>query len=113
MKSPKEQWLELQEQNLQLLKSQQEAYLAGIKAWRAQLDAATKGGTSTPQVPSFPAFTGQAGGFGQNPAGLNTAFPAFPTTEEITEVNRAYMQKIAEQQQEFLRRLTELNSDQS
>src|SRR5687768_16821707 len=101
MKTPKEQWQELQEQNLQLLKAQQEAYLAGIKAWRAQLSTATQPGTSAnPQIPTFPTFTGNLPESGQNPTQQVPNFPAFPTGDEIAEVNRAYMEKISQQQQE-------------
>ncbi len=111
MKTPKEQWQELQEQNLQLLKSQQEAYLAGIKAWRAQLSAATEASTSTnPQVPMFPGFTGTLEA-GQNPTQQTPDFAAFPTSDEITEINRAYMEKISQQQQEFLRQLNSLSTE--
>lgn len=114
MKTPKEQWQELQEQNLQLLKAQQEAYLAGIKAWREQLSAATEAGSSVnPQVPTFPAFTGNAADFGGNSMQQAPQFPAFPTSEEIVEINRTYMEKISQQQQDFMRRLNALSSQQS
>ena len=57
MTTPQQQWQELQEQNLEMLKAQQEAYLAGIKAWQTQLAATTEAVSQTPpQVPSFPQF---------------------------------------------------------
>jgi len=112
MKTPKDQWQELQEQNLELLKAQQEAYLTGIKAWRAQLSGATGPSAPGPQVPTFPAFTANPPGFGQNPAQQVPNFPAFPTSDEIVEINRAYMEKITQQQQEFLRQLNSLSTEQ-
>jgi hypothetical protein len=112
MKTPKEQWQDLQEQNLQLLKSQQEAYLAGIKAWRAQLAATDSSNSTNPQVPTFSTFTGNLPGAGQNPV-QPPSFPAFPSSDEIVEINRTYMEKITQQQQEFLRQLNALNSEQA
>ena len=41
------------------------------------------------------------------------SFPTYPTVEEISEVNRAYLAKINEQQQEFMRRLSALNPSQT
>jgi hypothetical protein len=104
MKSPKEQWEELQEQNLQLLKSQQETYLEGIKAWRAQMTAAGAPATGSQST----------SGFGGQPAWQGTpSFPAFPTPEQIAEINQTYLQRIADQQQDFLRRLAELGGQPS
>ena len=102
MTTPQQQWRDLQEQNLELLKAQQEAYLAGIRAWQTQLAATTEAASQSPQqVPSFP----------QAPTAA--AFPSFPTTEEIAEINRVYLAKITEQQQEFMRRLSTLNTPQT
>jgi len=116
MKTPKEQWLEMQEQNLAVLKAQQDAYLAGIKAWQNLLAAMPQATTppptqvpptyaqfAMPQVPAFPQF----------PTPDAASFPTFPTVEEISEVNRAYLAKITEQQQEFMRRLAALNPSQT
>ncbi len=116
MKTPKDQWQEMQEQNLAILKAQQDAYLAGIKAWQSQLAAAPQ--TTTPpqtQVPpAFPQFaTPQVPVFPQFPVADAASVPTFPTPEELSEINRAYLAKITEQQQEFMRRLSALNSPQT
>ena len=113
MTTPQKQWQDLQEQNLEMLKAQQEAYLAGIKAWQTQLAASTEAASQTPQqVPSFPQFAiPQVPTFPQAPT--PAAFPAFPTAEEIAEINRVYLAEITEQQQEFMRRLSTLNNPQT
>ena len=36
MKSPIEHWQDLQEQNLQLLKAQQDAYITAVRLWQTQ-----------------------------------------------------------------------------
>ena len=116
MTTPKDQWQEMQEQNLAILKAQQDAYLAGIKAWQSQL-AATSGATTPPPTqvpPAFPQFaTPQVPTFPQFPVADAAAVPTFPTPEELAEINRAYLAKITEQQQEFMRRLSALNPSQT
>src|SRR6478736_4583358 len=97
MTTPQQQWQDLQEQNLEMLKAQQEAYLAGIKAWQTQLAATTEAVSQTPQqVPSFPQF----------------AIPQVPTFPQAP-TPAVYPAKITEQQQEFMRRLSTLNNPQS
>ena len=117
MTTPKDQWQQMQEQNLAVLKAQQDAYLAGIKAWQDQLAAATSGATTPPPTqfaPTFPQFvTPQVPTFPQFPVAIATSVPTFPTPEEISEINRAYLAKITEQQQEFMRRLSALNPSQT
>jgi hypothetical protein len=100
MNSPKEQLQQLQEQHLQLLKTQQDAYLAGIKAWQAQVRAAAEAGASATQ---------QAPAVGNNPAAQAASHPLFPSSEEMIEINRTYLEKIKQQQQEFLGKLSALN----
>jgi hypothetical protein len=106
MKTPKDQWQEFQEQSLQLLKTQQEAYLASIRAWRDQVNTAAAASSRG----SVAAASGATSTVGQTSGA--SPFPAFPSVEEITEINQAYLRKINEQQQEFLRQLTAMSTEQ-
>ena len=131
MTSPLEQWQDMQEQHLQLLETQQNAYLTAVRTWRTQLAAATQAGQAA-------AGAGQQGpgtlfnpGFNPtafnptafNPTAFNPAAAGGPSTpgwtvpgvasaDEVAEANRTYLHKFNDLQQDFLARLTDLITNQ-
>ena len=72
MTTPQQQWQDLQEQNLELLKSQQEAYLAGIKAWQTQLAATTEAASTNTTTGSVVPAVRRSRRSRQYPAGPDT-----------------------------------------
>ena len=121
MTSPLEQWQDMQEQNLHLLKTQQDAYLTAVRTWRTQLAAAAQQGPGTPFNPGFNPTAFNPTAF--NPTAFNPAAAGGPSTpgwtvpgvasaDEVAEANRSYLQKFNELQQDFLARLTDLITNQ-
>jgi hypothetical protein len=76
---------EFQKQTLELLRSQQEAYLAAVKAWR---EAMSVGAAQTPAWPTFP----------------NTEM--LPTPAEVAEASYAFAAKLLADQSRFMQELS-------
>jgi len=81
---------QFQEQLLSSIKAQQEGYLNALKAWNRAVN--------TPQAapPSAPAFP---------PPPAAPSFDQIPGSTKMIEANKAFMQKVIAQQQEFLRQV--------
>ncbi|HEV8393847.1 MAG TPA: hypothetical protein VGQ37_06215 [Vicinamibacterales bacterium] len=76
---------EFQKQTLELLRSQQEAYLAAVKAWREAMSA---GAAQAPAWPTFP----------------NAEM--LPTPAEVAEASYAFAAKLLADQSRFMQELS-------
>jgi hypothetical protein len=76
---------EFQKQTLELLRSQQEAYLAAVKGWR---EAMTAGATQAPAWPKFPGAE------------------LMPTATEVAEASYAFAAKLLADQSRFMEELS-------
>lgn len=80
-----------QQQALDAMRRQQDAYLAAVRAWRkaAGPDAGSPFG-NTPETPAMPTFD------------------SWPSPTEIAEANQAFMNRVAEEQQRFFQSLNDI-----
>ena len=80
---------EFQKHTLELLRTQQDAYVAAVKAWREAVAAATAAGVQPPPSPK--------------PAPVGT----MPTPTEIAEASYAFAASVLADQSRFLEALSE------
>jgi len=82
---PTDKTEEFQKQTLELLRSQQEAYLAAVKAWREAMTAGTA------QAPPWPKFSSP---------------DLMPTPAEVAEASYAFAAKLLADQSRFMEELS-------
>jgi len=82
---PTDKTEEFQKQTLELLRSQQEAYLAAVKAWREAMSA---GAAQAPAWPKFPSAD------------------LVPTPAEMAEASYAFAAKLLADQSRFMEELS-------
>lgn len=76
----------LQQQAIEALKQQQDAYLAAVRAWKKAAGAQPDFTAGMPGMPDFAA---------------TPAFAGMPTPEEIATSNQAFLTRVFEAQQRF------------
>ena len=76
---------DFQKQTLELLRAQQDAYLAAVKAWR---EAVTAGAAQAPAWPQFPAID------------------MLPTPAEVAEASYSFAAKLLADQSRFMEELS-------
>ena len=84
--------VEFQKQAEELLRAQQEAYLAAVKAWREAVAAAAAAGVAPPPSPQ------------PTPLGM------LPTPSEVADASYAFAAKMLAEQSRFLSALSEAMS---
>jgi len=93
MNAENDQSRQFQEQVLASMKAQQEAYLNSLKAWNQSVNTSPAAPPAGPAFPQFP------------PPPAAPTLDQIPGSTEMIEANKAFMQKVIAQQQEFLRQL--------
>lgn len=83
----------MQQQALEALKQQQDAYLAAARAWR---DAAGSGAFAFAEMPDMPDFS------------TPPNFDELPTAAELMETSQLFMQRMFEEQQRFFASLNDI-----
>jgi hypothetical protein len=80
-----------QQQALDALQQQQEAYLEAVRAWKnASGDQSGFSGTAMPQMPAF------------------ESMPDLPTPSEVAEANQEFLRRVFEEQQTFFTSLNDI-----
>jgi hypothetical protein len=80
------QW---QTEVLSTIRTQQEAYLQALAKWRESVELSSRSAGAAPTTPPVP-----------------PKIDSMPSPAELMESNRAFMEKVLSQQQEFLAKLT-------
>jgi hypothetical protein len=80
-----------QQQALEAMKQQQDAYLEAVRSWKAASGA--QAGFSTTTMPQMPTFDG---------------VPDLPTPAEVAEANQLFLTRVFEEQQRFFTALNDI-----
>ena len=102
MTDPISSW---EQEMLATVRKQQDAYLEAMAAWRRAMDPKSAGAAPTPSAaPTMPAMP--------TPPAAPT-MPAMPTPSEVADAQRAFIEAMFKQQQQFLDRLGQILSPDS